>query len=88
VLGANYPGTDWYGHAYKLMQEHPPKAVAPIPPGQPIIPVGTPGAQAPSLPGESGTATPKAEAPGAPTPVAPSGGTTGGPVPSTETPTT
>ena len=23
VLGANYPGTDWYGHAYKLMQEHP-----------------------------------------------------------------
>jgi outer membrane protein assembly factor BamD len=20
VLGANYPGTDWYGHAYKLMQ--------------------------------------------------------------------
>jgi outer membrane protein assembly factor BamD len=23
VLGANYPGTNWYEHAYKLMQEHP-----------------------------------------------------------------
>lgn len=23
VLGANYPGTDWYKRAYKLMQEHP-----------------------------------------------------------------
>ncbi len=22
VLGANYPGTKWYEHAYKLMQEH------------------------------------------------------------------
>ena len=22
VLGANYPGTDWYGHAYKLMQDN------------------------------------------------------------------
>mgnify|MGYP001115883873 FL=1 len=22
VLGANYPGTDWYNHAYKLMQEN------------------------------------------------------------------
>ncbi len=88
VLGANYPGTDWYGQAYKLMQKHPPQAVAPIPPGQPIVPVGTPGAQATSLPGESGTATPKAEAPGTPTPVAPSGGTTGTPAPTTETPTT
>ncbi|MEO6218297.1 MAG: outer membrane protein assembly factor BamD, partial [Sphingomonas sp.] len=30
VLGANYPGTDWYSHAYKLMQEHPvPAASAP-----------------------------------------------------------
>lgn len=23
VLGANYPGTDWYGKAYKLMGKHP-----------------------------------------------------------------
>ncbi|MFN3434342.1 MAG: outer membrane protein assembly factor BamD [Sphingomonas sp.] len=87
VLGANYPGSDWYNHAYKLMQEHPYTPAAPLAPGQPIIPAGTPGAQNASLPG-TGTATPKAEAPGTPTPVAPSGGTTGAPVPSTETPTT
>jgi outer membrane protein assembly factor BamD len=87
VLGANYPGSDWYNHAYELMQKHPVKPVAPIPAGQPIIPAGTPGAKAQTLPGESGTATPKAEAPGAPTPVGTTGGTTGGPVPSTETPT-
>jgi len=87
VLGANYPGSDWYDHAYKLMQKNPAKPVAPIPAGQQIIPLGTPGAKTPSLPGDSGNATPKAEAPGAPTPVAPSGGTTGAPVPSTETPT-
>ena len=30
VLGANYPGTDWYQRSYKLMQQHP----AP-PPGTP-----------------------------------------------------
>ncbi|UIJ46670.1 outer membrane protein assembly factor BamD [Sphingomonas cannabina] len=29
VLGANYPGTDWYEHAYKLIQEHPPSTAAP-----------------------------------------------------------
>jgi outer membrane protein assembly factor BamD len=29
VLGANYPGTDWYQRAYKLVQEHPP---VPVPP--------------------------------------------------------
>ncbi|MFA6117025.1 MAG: outer membrane protein assembly factor BamD [Sphingomonas sp.] len=28
VLGANYPGTDWYQRAYKLMQEHPVKAAS------------------------------------------------------------
>ena len=26
VLGANYPGTDWYKRAYELMQEKAPKA--------------------------------------------------------------
>ena len=31
VLGANYPGTDWYSHAYKLMQEHPVPAAATAP---------------------------------------------------------
>ncbi|TPG42397.1 outer membrane protein assembly factor BamD [Sphingomonas koreensis] len=25
VLGANYPGTPWYGRAYKLIGDHPPK---------------------------------------------------------------
>jgi outer membrane protein assembly factor BamD len=28
VLGANYPGTDWYGHAYKLMQDNQDKLTA------------------------------------------------------------
>ncbi|QIG81136.1 outer membrane protein assembly factor BamD [Stakelama tenebrarum] len=28
VLGANYPGSDWYEHAYELMQEHAPDLVA------------------------------------------------------------
>ena len=86
VLGANYPGSDYYQQAFKLMEKHPPQQVAAIAPGQPIVPAGTPGAK-PALPGESNAATPKAEAPGNPTPVAPSSGTTGAPVPSTETPT-
>ncbi|MGK6318145.1 outer membrane protein assembly factor BamD [Sphingomonas sp. DT-204] len=29
VLGANYPGTDWYRHAYKLVEQHPPSSAAP-----------------------------------------------------------
>ncbi|RJY08777.1 outer membrane protein assembly factor BamD [Aurantiacibacter aquimixticola] len=28
VLGANYPGSDWYERAFKLMQEHAPQRVA------------------------------------------------------------
>ncbi|MFA5968661.1 MAG: outer membrane protein assembly factor BamD [Sphingomonas sp.] len=28
VLGANYPGTDWYQHAYKLIESHTPPAKA------------------------------------------------------------
>ena len=28
VLGANYPGTEWYERAYKLMQEHAPQTAA------------------------------------------------------------
>ena len=28
VLGTNYPGTEWYERAYKLMQEHAPQTVA------------------------------------------------------------
>jgi len=79
VLGRNYPGTDWYARAYKLMQEHPVQAVAAVAPGTPVVPRGTPGALPQSLPGDSGT-TPKADAPAAPSPVdtggAPTGATT------------
>lgn len=42
VLGANYPGTEWYGRAYKLMNEHPvlPPQPAQKPAGE-IDPVST-----------------------------------------------
>ncbi|MDB5705331.1 MAG: outer membrane protein assembly factor BamD, partial [Sphingomonas bacterium] len=29
VLGANYPGTDWYQRAYKLVKEHPASTAPP-----------------------------------------------------------
>jgi outer membrane protein assembly factor BamD len=41
VLGANYPGSDWYQRAYKLTTEHPPQAVAPVSAGEKVIPAGT-----------------------------------------------
>jgi len=28
VLGANYPGSEWYQKAFDLIQEHPPVATA------------------------------------------------------------
>jgi outer membrane protein assembly factor BamD len=31
VLGANYPGTDWYKRAYELVQENPPSDKPPVP---------------------------------------------------------
>jgi outer membrane protein assembly factor BamD len=31
VLGANYPGTDWYERAYKLIEKHPAPADQPAP---------------------------------------------------------
>ena len=31
VLGANYPGTDWYEHAYKLIGDNPPSTEPPPP---------------------------------------------------------
>ena len=43
VRGRNYPGTDWYQHAYDLLQKHPSKPVAPLKPGEQIVPVGTKG---------------------------------------------
>jgi outer membrane protein assembly factor BamD len=45
VLGANYPGTQWYEHAYKLMQQHPVKALAQVQPGAVIVTPGSPGTQ-------------------------------------------
>ncbi|WP_210356804.1 MULTISPECIES: outer membrane protein assembly factor BamD [Sphingomonas] len=78
VLGANYPGTDWYSHAYKLMEDHPYKPAAAVAAGQPIVPVGTPGA-APTMPGESrkGGSAPSATSAG-PSPVGPAGSTSAG----------
>ena len=68
VLGANYPGTDWYNRAYKLMGENPVQPIPAIRPGQPVVPTGTPGSVNIDLPGSGGTVTPSAAAPGRPTP--------------------
>ncbi|HIV78735.1 outer membrane protein assembly factor BamD [Sphingomonas yabuuchiae] len=68
VLGANYPGSDWYNRAYKLMREYPVEPIPAIQPGQPVVPTGTPGSTNIGLPGGGNTATPSAAAPGRPTP--------------------
>uniref|UniRef100_UPI00157624B1 outer membrane protein assembly factor BamD n=1 Tax=Sphingomonas bacterium TaxID=1895847 RepID=UPI00157624B1 len=60
VLGRNYPGTPWYTRAFKLMGEHPDQQLALVPRGQLPVPLGTPGAKAQSLPGDSGSAKPGA----------------------------
>ena len=73
VLGANYPGTDWYGQAYKLMERHPAQALPVVPAGTMPIPLGTPGATPGSLPGTAGNATPQAIAPAGSTTAVPSG---------------
>jgi outer membrane protein assembly factor BamD len=89
VLGRNYPGSNWYERAYKLVQDHPAKPVAPVAAGQQVVAPGTPGTIGNTgVPGEATANSPTAEAPGEPTPVAPSGGTTGTGAPTTETPTT
>ncbi len=49
VLGRNYPGSDWYEHAYKLMQDHPVELAALVPPGTPIV---TPAEHPKAPPGE------------------------------------
>jgi len=73
VLGANYPGTDWYKRAYSLMREYPVQQIAAVAPGEPNVPIGTPGAKAQSLPGISGTGTAPATAPAPATPATPAG---------------
>lgn len=71
VLGANYPGSEWYGRAFKLVQEHPAIALAAVPQGQPIVPVQT----APSTPTRPGSAAiaPKDDRSASPTPGNPNG---------------
>jgi len=70
VLGRNYPQTDWYERAYKLVREHPAQPVAPIPFGQQAVVPGTPGSLGNS--GMSGEVTTRASGarPPAATPVA------------------
>nr|WP_295672566.1 outer membrane protein assembly factor BamD [Sphingomonas sp.] len=72
VLGANYPGTQWYGRAFKLMRDHPPMALAAVQPGQPIVPVQNGAATPPTRPGSSAVA-PKDDRSAAPTPGNPNG---------------
>ena len=71
VLGANYPGSDWYARAYKLMQEYPAKPIAPLAPGELVVPQPLRAA----TPGEAATPTPSTDAP-APTTPATTGGDT------------
>ena len=44
VLGANYPGSQWYEHAYKLMQQHPVKPMAVATAGS-VVALGAPGTE-------------------------------------------
>ena len=81
VLGANYPGTEWYSRAYRLMQEHPVQQIAAVAPGAQIVAPGSPGALPKSaLAGEGATGptagTPRADAPAEPTPATTGGSTT------------
>lgn len=91
VLGANYPGSEWYQRAYKLMQEYPATPIAPLKPGEQVVPVATRAADAPGIPGEATAAPSSADAPARPTPATtggdnPSGSTAPGAV--TDTPAT
>ena len=78
VLGANYPGTDWYKRAYKLMEDHPYKPTAPLAAGELPIPIGFKDAQ-PVAPGTPGVAA-KDEGRGS-TGTSNTGGAGGGPIP-------
>ncbi|KQN94544.1 transporter [Sphingomonas sp. Leaf231] len=74
VLGANYPGTDWYSRAYKLMKDNPPATIAPLAPGEAIVTTST----KPAIPGEATGGTPKADAPVPSTPATTGGDSTAG----------
>ena len=96
VLGANYPETWWYQRAFDLLGENPVKPIAPLAPGEQIVPQATVAApvapvrkEVEVLPVDDAPA-PRAEAPGAPTPATTAGGagsTPAGNAPSTATPT-
>ena len=66
VLGANYPGSDWYERAYKLVKDNPDPQMAAIGPGQQIVPVAT-ATDPKTLPGRDAVA-PKDDKSGAPAP--------------------
>jgi outer membrane protein assembly factor BamD len=78
VLGANYPGTDWYKRAYKLMEDHPYKPATPLAAGELPIPLGFKDAQ-PIAPGTPGVAA-KDEGRGS-TGTSNTGGAGSGPIP-------
>lgn len=42
VLGRNYPDSDWYERAYKLMGDNPVQAIAPVAAGQQVVAPGAP----------------------------------------------
>ncbi|WP_375427978.1 outer membrane protein assembly factor BamD [uncultured Sphingomonas sp.] len=77
VLGRNYPGTDWYQRAYKLVGDNPATPIAPVAPGVQIIAPGAAGTQGNSAPtGEASGGAPAAAAPMRPGTVGPGGGST------------
>ncbi len=82
VLGANYPGSDWYSRAYKLMQDNPIKPIAPLAPGEPVVPAGA--ATRIGVPGEATTAPPSTGKVVAPTPATTGGDTDGADTPAPE----
>jgi len=67
VLGANYPGTDWYQRAYKLVKQYPQTDIKPLAPGELIVPVAT----APATAATPGTPTLAPPTPASPPPTQP-----------------
>lgn len=81
VLGANYPGSKWYERAYKMMKEYPVKPIAPLAPGELVVPAGT---HTTVVAGEASRNAPKIDAPNNPGPA--TTGSSTGPNPSSPTP--
>jgi outer membrane protein assembly factor BamD len=57
VLGANYPGSDWYDRAYKLVGENKIEPVPDLKPGELAVPVVEAEGKTAALPGEGSTRT-------------------------------